>query len=195
MSGSGLAVSGVSLGLLVTLAAGHSVESVGRRDVRSGRASWRRRLVGCAHLLHGSAGVVGGPPAWSERDGEPLGGLVPAGRAGSGTGAGEQSRGPAILKAHPSSTTARCRATPPSSMPIRSSHSRVLRWPDRDRGLGALATWAATARREHPGVRAIGYFGSYARGDWGRAATWTSWSSATRPIPTPSFAPPASTPR
>ncbi|MGI8424394.1 MAG: nucleotidyltransferase domain-containing protein [Chloroflexota bacterium] len=32
---------------------------------------------------------------------------------------------------------------------------------------GALAAWAESAMRVRPEVRAIGYFGSYARGDWG----------------------------
>lgn len=32
--------------------------------------------------------------------------------------------------------------------------------------LGAARTWAERAREEHPGIRRIGCFGSYARGDY-----------------------------
>lgn len=52
-------------------------------------------------------------------------------------------------------------------MPVRSSGSSVLRWPDRDQVLGAARRWAAGVLAAQPAVRAIGCFGSYARGDWG----------------------------
>jgi uncharacterized protein len=52
-------------------------------------------------------------------------------------------------------------------MPVRSSTSRVLRWPDAAAVLAALAQWADRIRRAQPQIRSIGYFGSYARGDWG----------------------------
>ncbi len=52
-------------------------------------------------------------------------------------------------------------------MPVRSSSSSVLRWPDKAEVEDALRAWAlATARRREDIVR-VGYFGSYARGDWG----------------------------
>ena len=50
-------------------------------------------------------------------------------------------------------------------MPVRSSSSSVLRWPDAATVVGALRRWAKAMARAHPEVRGIGYFGSYARGD------------------------------
>jgi predicted nucleotidyltransferase len=52
-------------------------------------------------------------------------------------------------------------------MPVRSLHSSVLRWPDARAVENALRVWVADVTAEHIGVRRIGYFGSYARGDWG----------------------------
>lgn len=52
-------------------------------------------------------------------------------------------------------------------MPVRSLDSPILRWPDRETVVAALRQWADRARRERRDVVAIGYFGSYARGDWG----------------------------
>ena len=52
-------------------------------------------------------------------------------------------------------------------MPVRSLNSSVLRWPNRQDVDRAVRRWAASESRRHPGVRRIGYFGSYARGDWG----------------------------
>lgn len=52
-------------------------------------------------------------------------------------------------------------------MPVRSLNSSVLVWPTRAEVDRAVRRWAddvATTRTE---VRRIGYFGSYARGDWG----------------------------
>ena len=52
-------------------------------------------------------------------------------------------------------------------MPVRYSNSSVVRWPDRatvDAAVRALAAREAVAR---PGLLRLGYFGSYARGDWG----------------------------
>jgi hypothetical protein len=52
-------------------------------------------------------------------------------------------------------------------MPVRSSTTRVLKWPDRaavDAAVRALARRLAAA---HPQLLRFGYFGSYARGDWG----------------------------
>lgn len=52
-------------------------------------------------------------------------------------------------------------------MPVRSSSSSVLRWPTEDEVDRALRHWAEGVVRKHPEVVRIGYFGSYARGDWG----------------------------
>jgi len=43
----------------------------------------------------------------------------------------------------------------------------VFVWPDRDRVDRAVRLWAAKASTEHPWLVRLGYFGSYARGDWG----------------------------
>jgi predicted nucleotidyltransferase len=45
--------------------------------------------------------------------------------------------------------------------------SSVLVWPDATRVDRAIRQWAADAARQRPEVTRIGYFGSYARGDWG----------------------------
>ena len=52
-------------------------------------------------------------------------------------------------------------------MPVRSLDSSVLRWPDRDAVERAVRGWASTVGRDDGRVRRIGYFGSYARGNWG----------------------------
>ncbi|MFQ5811257.1 MAG: nucleotidyltransferase family protein, partial [Armatimonadota bacterium] len=52
-------------------------------------------------------------------------------------------------------------------MPVRSLHSSVLRWPDREIVLDALRRWTDRLARGHANVRRLGYCGSYARGDWG----------------------------
>jgi len=52
-------------------------------------------------------------------------------------------------------------------MPVRSSNSSVLRWPDRETVDAAARRWAQRQRPLHPGLLRLGYFGSYARGDWG----------------------------
>jgi len=52
-------------------------------------------------------------------------------------------------------------------MPIRSLDSSVLRWPDRDTVDRAVRGWASTVGHDDRRVRRIGYFGSYARGNWG----------------------------
>lgn len=51
-------------------------------------------------------------------------------------------------------------------MPVRSSSSSVLRWPDADTVRAALERWARAAA-EDPRVLKVAYFGSYARGDAG----------------------------
>ena len=52
-------------------------------------------------------------------------------------------------------------------MPVRSLNSSVLKWPDRQKVHEALLKWVKKAVTERPDIRAVGYFGSYARGDWG----------------------------
>ena len=53
-------------------------------------------------------------------------------------------------------------------MPVRSLSSPVLKWPDRGQVDAAVRAWVARVARAHDEqlVRA-GYFGSYARDDWG----------------------------
>jgi hypothetical protein len=50
-------------------------------------------------------------------------------------------------------------------MPVRSLRTPVLRWPSREEVEEALKAWLA--RHPIPGLLALGYFGSYARGDHG----------------------------
>lgn len=52
-------------------------------------------------------------------------------------------------------------------MPTRSLNSSVLVWPDRERVDRAVRVWARGEAARHPGLVRLGYFGSYARGDWG----------------------------
>lgn len=52
-------------------------------------------------------------------------------------------------------------------MPVRSLHTSVLRWPDRETVDRAVRRWAAEQAAAHPELIRLGYFGSYATGDWG----------------------------
>jgi len=52
-------------------------------------------------------------------------------------------------------------------MPVRSLHTSVLKWPDAGTVGAAVRQWAREMRRDRPEVIRLGYFGSYARGDWG----------------------------
>jgi len=52
-------------------------------------------------------------------------------------------------------------------MPVRSLSSYILRWPDAKTVDRAVRGWASEIVQHHAGVQRIGYFGSYARGDWG----------------------------
>lgn len=52
-------------------------------------------------------------------------------------------------------------------MPVTSSNSSVKRWPKTEAVLDGLRAWAAAEARRRPELRALGYFGSYARGDQG----------------------------
>ena len=52
-------------------------------------------------------------------------------------------------------------------MPVRSLNSSVLKWPDAKTVDAAVRLWVKTAMQHRDDVLKIGYFGSYARGDWG----------------------------
>ena len=52
-------------------------------------------------------------------------------------------------------------------MPVRLLNSSVLKWPDAQEVDQAVRQWANRIARARKQVRRIGYFGSYARGDWG----------------------------
>lgn len=52
-------------------------------------------------------------------------------------------------------------------MPERSLRSPVFRWPNRPVVERALRVWVEEERPHHPGVRRVGYFGSYATDTWG----------------------------
>jgi uncharacterized protein len=52
-------------------------------------------------------------------------------------------------------------------VPVTSSRSSLKRWPSADRVLAAARGWARRLADADPSVVAIGYFGSYARGEAG----------------------------
>lgn len=52
-------------------------------------------------------------------------------------------------------------------MPVRSLNSSVLKWPDRETARRAVRAWGRHLLSEHSQLRRVGYFGSYARDDWG----------------------------
>lgn len=52
-------------------------------------------------------------------------------------------------------------------MPVRSLSSSVLKWPDAQMVDQAVRRWAGKAAQRRQDLVRIGYFGSYARGDWG----------------------------
>ena len=52
-------------------------------------------------------------------------------------------------------------------MPVRSLNSSVLVWPTPGEVDGAVREWAQQVAARQPDLRRLGYFGSYARGDWG----------------------------
>jgi predicted nucleotidyltransferase len=53
------------------------------------------------------------------------------------------------------------------AMPVRSLNSSVIKWPDLRVVKEAIDLWAREEVPKHPEVLRLGYFGSYARGDWG----------------------------
>ncbi len=85
-------------------------------------------------------------------------------------------------------------------MPVRSLSSSVFKWPDRETVAASVREWARRLARERPELLRAGYFGSYARGDWGvssdvdlimivqesRAPFWQrslDWDPAGLPVP------------
>ncbi len=52
-------------------------------------------------------------------------------------------------------------------MPVRSLNSSVLKWPNREEVDRKVRLWAANLVKKRPEIVKLGYFGSYARGDWG----------------------------
>lgn len=54
-----------------------------------------------------------------------------------------------------------------STMPVRSLNSSVLKWPSRKVVDRAIRLWTAEQVAGKPDIIRLGYFGSYARGDWG----------------------------
>ena len=85
-------------------------------------------------------------------------------------------------------------------MPVKSSSSSVLKWPEAGVVQRALEGWARTLAEEHAEILRVGYFGSYARGDagvgsdidivmvvaatsqpWERRAA--SWDTTSLPVP------------
>lgn len=86
-------------------------------------------------------------------------------------------------------------------MPVKLLTSPVLRWPDRAKVDRAVRAWIAVEARRHPALMRLGYFGSYARGDWGVGSDLdlvaivhaseerfdrrsVSWDMGTLPVPT-----------
>ncbi len=52
-------------------------------------------------------------------------------------------------------------------MPVRSLRSSVLRWPDTETVHRAAVAWSRALAAAYPEIVAVGYFGSYARGEAG----------------------------
>lgn len=52
-------------------------------------------------------------------------------------------------------------------MPVRSLNSSVLKWPDLSEVVSSLDKWVKKVLKIRSDIVRIGYFGSYARGDWG----------------------------
>ncbi len=52
-------------------------------------------------------------------------------------------------------------------MPVRSLNSSVLKWPDKTSIDKAVRSWAEKEGARHGRLLRLGYFGSYARDDWG----------------------------
>ena len=53
------------------------------------------------------------------------------------------------------------------TMPVRSLNSSVLKWPSREAVDLAVRSWTTEQVQQRPEIVRLGYFGSYARNDWG----------------------------
>lgn len=51
-------------------------------------------------------------------------------------------------------------------MPVRFLNSSVLKWPNAGTVDRAIRSWTAEQIEQRPEIVRLGYFGSYARGDW-----------------------------
>lgn len=52
-------------------------------------------------------------------------------------------------------------------MPVRSLNTSVLKWPDQETVDRAVRFWSVEQGQRLPELKRLGYFGSYARGNWG----------------------------
>lgn len=52
-------------------------------------------------------------------------------------------------------------------MPVRSLSSSVLKWPNNQVVDSSVRSWAEKVSEDRREIQKIGYFGSYARGNWG----------------------------
>ena len=52
-------------------------------------------------------------------------------------------------------------------MPVKSLNSSVFKWPDQKTVDQAVRLWSIEQGKNRSGLLRLGYFGSYARGDWG----------------------------
>jgi len=52
-------------------------------------------------------------------------------------------------------------------MPVRSLNSSVLKWPDLNQVDKAVRKWSDQLATKHGEIEKVGYFGSYACGNWG----------------------------
>jgi uncharacterized protein len=68
-------------------------------------------------------------------------------------------------------------------MPVRSSDGSVFRWPDAATVHRAAREWAARLAAARPDVLRVGYFGSYARGDWGVGSDLDLVAVVAEPLP------------
>ena len=53
------------------------------------------------------------------------------------------------------------------NMPVKSLNSSVLKWPDQKTIEQAVRPWSIEQGQRRSELKQLGYFGSYARGDWG----------------------------
>ncbi len=52
-------------------------------------------------------------------------------------------------------------------MPVKSLNSSVFKWPDQKTVDQAVRAWSIEQGQRRSELKRLGYFGSYARGDWG----------------------------